>query len=141
MKATDEKMTAVYDILSQVYQESPWTKEQVASDMASPEVDYFYVYDDQKIVGFLSLQNLLGEAEITNIAVLPQYQGKGLGAQLLERVVDDNIPIFLEVRESNLAAQALYKKADFTIVGKRKDYYKNPVEGALLMKREGRNDR
>lgn len=141
MNAKDDKITAVYDILSQVYQESPWTKAQVASDMASPEVDYFYVYDDQKIVGFLSLQNLLGEAEITNIAVLPQYQGKGLGAQLLERVVDDNIPIFLEVRESNLAAQALYKKADFTVVGKRKDYYKNPVEGALLMKREGRNDR
>ncbi|EFR44900.1 ribosomal protein S18-alanine N-acetyltransferase [Streptococcus pseudoporcinus] len=141
MKRIEEKVEAVYHILSHVYQESPWTKEQIKTDLESPNVDYFFVYDKQKIIGFLSLQQLVGELEITNIAVLPDYQGKGFGAQLLQKVTSSNQTLFLEVRESNLAAQALYKKVNFSIVGKRKNYYKNPVEGALLMKREGRNDR
>ncbi|VTS44770.1 GNAT family acetyltransferase [Streptococcus porcinus] len=141
MKTVEEKVEAVYHILSCIYLESPWTMDQIKRDLESPNVDYYFVYNGQEIIAFLSLQQLVGELEITNIAVLPDYQGKGIGAQLLQKVASFNHPIFLEVRESNLAAQALYKKANFSIIGKRKNYYKNPIEGALLMKREGKDDR
>ncbi|GAB6746816.1 ribosomal protein S18-alanine N-acetyltransferase [Streptococcus uberis] len=141
MKSLTEKIAAVYQILSDAHKVSPWTQEQIENDLRSKDVDYFFAYDQEKIIGFLSLQQLVGELEITNIAVLKTYQGKGVGSHLLTHLVDYNLPIFLEVRESNLAAQALYQKYDFKVVGHRRDYYRNPTEGALLMKREGENER
>lgn len=141
MKSLTEKIAAVYQILSDAHKVSPWTQEQIENDLRSKDVDYFFAYDQEKIIGFLSLQQLVGELEITNIAVLKTYQGKGVGSHLLTHLVDYNLPIFLEVRESNLAAQALYQKYDFKVVGNRRDYYRNPTEGALLMKREGENER
>lgn len=141
IKKNNEKMAAIYQILTDAHGLSPWTMEQIEKDLVSADVDYFFAYDQEEIIGFLSVQQLVGELEITNLAVLKRHQGKGVGSQLLQKLLDYPLPIFLEVRESNLAAQALYQKFDFIVVGRRKDYYQNPVEGALLMKREERNDR
>lgn len=141
MLSLDEQVQAVYQILKDTHLESPWTKEQIQSDIISLQTDYYFVYDHGRAVGFLAIQDLLGELEITNIAVLRAYQGKGYASQLIQFLEDDDLPIFLEVRESNLAAQALYRKFAFKQVGKRKDYYQNPREAALIMKREGKNDR
>lgn len=66
------------------------------------------------------------------------YQGHGLGSQLLADLDYVDFPIFLEVRASNTPAQALYKKWGFDIIGKRKQYYHEPVEDAIIMKREGK---
>lgn len=140
MKTFENKVQAVFDILEDAHGQSPWTQEQIEKDMLLEQVDYYFVEKDQQIVGFLSLQDLMGELEITNIAVLKAYQGQGIASQLLDYLNDEDEPIFLEVRESNLKAQALYLKYDFKIVGKRKNYYQNPVEAALLMKREGNNE-
>ncbi len=141
MLSLDEQVQAVYQILKDTHLESPWTKEQIQSDIISLQTDYYFVYDHGRAVGFLAIQDLLGELEITNIAVLRAYQGKGYASQLIQFLEDDDLPIFLEVRESNLAAQALYRKFAFKQVGKRKDYYQNPREAAMIMKREGKNDR
>ncbi|WNZ91395.1 ribosomal protein S18-alanine N-acetyltransferase [Streptococcus iniae] len=141
MLSLDEQVQAVYQILKDTHLESPWTKEQIQSDIISLQTDYYFVYDHGRAVGFLATQDLLGELEITNIAVLRAYQGKGYASQLIQFLEDDDLPIFLEVRESNLVAQALYRKFAFKQVGKRKDYYQNPREAALIMKREGKNDR
>lgn len=141
MLSLDEQVQAVYQILKDTHLESPWTKEQIQSDIISEQTDYYFVYDHGCVVGFLAIQDLLGELEITNIAVLRAYQGKGYASQLIQFLEEDDLPIFLEVRESNLAAQALYRKFAFKQVGKRKDYYQNPREAALIMKREGKNDR
>ena len=69
MRELTEKVAAVYDILSDVYDKSPWTKEQILSDMQQDNVDYFFVEVDKTAIGFLAIQQLVGELEITNIAV------------------------------------------------------------------------
>ncbi|MGT2888043.1 ribosomal protein S18-alanine N-acetyltransferase [Streptococcus didelphis] len=135
------KVTAIAAILQDVYGTSPWTKDQIQADLLSDQVDYFFVYREEKIVGFLSLQHLVGEMEITHIAVLKAFQGQGLAKKLLEKIRDVQLPIFLEVRESNLVAQTLYQHFGFVEIAKRKNYYHNPLETALIMKRDLKNDR
>ncbi|MGT2923831.1 ribosomal protein S18-alanine N-acetyltransferase [Streptococcus caviae] len=128
----------LFSILEDVYSVSPWSKKQILADMNRRDADYFFAYDDKKIVGFLSIQHLVGELEVTNIAVKKAYQGKGLGSQLMSVFIkDEQLPVFLEVRASNQAAQALYRKFGFRAVAERKAYYHNPIEDAILMKREG----
>lgn len=138
MKDLQASVTAVYEILSDVYPVSPWSEKQILSDMQQDNVDYFFVKKDEKIVGFLAISQLAGELEITNIAIKKAYQGHGLGSQLLADLDCVDFPIFLEVRASNTPAQALYKKWGFDIIGKRKQYYHEPVEDAIIMKREGK---
>lgn len=137
-KDLQASVTAVYEILSDVYPVSPWSEKQILSDMQQDNVDYFFVKKDEKIVGFLAISQLAGELEITNIAIKKAYQGHGLGSQLLANLDHVDFPIFLEVRASNTPAQALYKKCGFGIIGKRKQYYHEPVEDAIIMKREGK---
>lgn len=137
MRELTEKVAAVYDILSDVYDKSPWTKEQILSDMQQDNVDYFFVEVDKTAIGFLAIQQLVGELEITNIAVKKARQGEGWGSQLLAHLDHVDFPIFLEVRASNTSAQALYQKFGFEVIGKRQRYYYEPVEDAIIMKREG----
>ena len=138
MRELTEKVAAVYDILSDVYDKSPWTQEQILSDMQQDNVDYFFVEVDKTAIGFLAIQQLVGELEITNIAVKKAHQGEGWGSQLLAHLDHVDFPIFLEVRASNTSAQALYQKFGFEVIGKRQRYYHEPVEDAIIMKREGK---
>ena len=130
-------VSAVSDILVANYGQSPWTKEQIAQDMAQATTDYYYVYEDEQVVGFMSVSQLVGESELTNIAVCPAYQGKGYARQLLAYLDESLVPVFLEVRASNQRAIQLYQAAGFTVIGQRKGYYHSPIEDALIMKKEG----
>lgn len=127
---------AVLAVMQSVYEQSPWTLEQIASSMAGQDEDYYLAYEGQELVGFLAVQTVLDEMEILQIAVKADFQRLGIASQLMAAVMDWEGDIFLEVRESNSAAQALYTRQHFTKIGKRKDYYRNPVEDAVLMKRE-----
>ncbi|HFI0501236.1 TPA: ribosomal protein S18-alanine N-acetyltransferase [Streptococcus suis] len=127
---------AVLVVMQSVYDQSPWTLEQIASSMASQDEDYYLAYEGQELVGFLAVQTVLDEMEILQIAVKTDFQRLGIASQLMAAVMDWDGDIFLEVRESNSAAQALYTRQHFTKIGKRKDYYRNPVEDAVIMKRE-----
>lgn len=127
---------AVLAVMESVYEQSPWTLEQIASSMTSQDEDYYLAYKGQELVGFLAVQTVLDEMEILQIAVKADFQRMGIASQLMAAVMDWDGDIFLEVRESNSAAQALYTRQHFTKIGKRKDYYRNPVEDAVIMKRE-----
>lgn len=131
--ADQTRAQAIHGILTAVYGQSPWSLEQIVADMDKPETDYFVVQDKGEVVGFLSTLLLVGELEITNIAVHPDVQGRGLADQLMTQLDTEHQPIFLEVRASNQRAQRLYKKYGFEPVGRRKNYYHNPTEDAVLM--------
>ena len=96
---------------------------------------------DGRVVGFLVSRQISGksgddvpEREILNIAVTPSFRRRGVAKALLERELDRRKAIFyLEVRESNLAALALYRKVGFTEIGRRREYYQEPSEGAIVM--------
>ncbi|WP_312221903.1 ribosomal protein S18-alanine N-acetyltransferase [Streptococcus parasuis] len=127
---------SILEVMQSVYEQSPWTLEQIASSMASQDEDYYLACEGQELVGFLAVQTVLDEMEILQIAVRADFQRLGIASQLMAAVMDWEGDIFLEVRESNRAAQALYTRQHFTEIGKRKDYYRHPVEDAVMMKRE-----
>lgn len=132
------KAEEILALLSDVYGLSPWNLEQIEADLKQANTEYFYLYDDQTLIGFLALQDLAGELEITQLAVKKAYQGQGLANQLMGFLADRPERLFLEVRVSNKVARALYEKHGFQPVGQRKNYYQNPVEDAILMVREGK---
>ena len=81
------------------------------------------------------------EAELLNLAVSRQSRRRGIGATLVEHAVREAEArgaraVFLEVRESNVAARALYASAGFDQVGRRKGYYQRPREDALILRIE-----
>lgn len=128
---------AVLAVLENVYEKSPWTLEQIISDLSQETTEYFYYYSEGQLVGFLSIQQLIGEVEITNIAVRKSHQGLGIADKLMKTLADREETMFLEVRESNHKAQTLYTKYGFECVGNRKNYYHDPIEDAIIMRREG----
>ena len=102
------------------------------------EVLTFVAEENGQIVGVLQWRDLGDEAEILDLAVHPAHRRKGYAAFLLREFFQhaSQSPaqrIFLEVRESNAAAIALYKKSGLAISGRRPNYYRNPEENALVM--------
>ncbi|MBR4490656.1 ribosomal protein S18-alanine N-acetyltransferase [bacterium] len=109
-------------------------------DIINNKVDHkvFAALRDGCIAGFLILSTVLDEAEIIEIAVSEDLRKKGIASELMREIFDwcqknGIIRIFLEVRESNLPARECYKKFGFSEDGQRKNYYRDPVEDAVLM--------
>ena len=93
------------------------------------------------VVGYVIAILLFDEAEVADLAVLPQVRGKGVGGTLIDEVGVQAghlgvRTLYLEVRESNTSARALYESRSFTQVGRRRGYYQHPHEDALLMRRD-----
>lgn len=93
---------------------------------------------EDKPAGFACFRVIGGEAELLNLAVLPELRRQGIAAQLLEAVIREAAgngaaDLFLEVRDSNLAALALYKQFGFQLNHRRPGYYRNPPADALTM--------
>lgn len=120
---------SVFNIEKQV-QIKPWSKLQFSE--ASHQYSSTVIEKNGCIVGFCILQPVLDEANLLLMAIHPHHQGQGLGYKLLNASLDllknDPIQIFLEVRESNKFAVALYEKCGFHQIDLRKNYYPN-VDG------------
>ena len=126
---------AIYEVMTDVYPVSPWTLEQIQADLSQDQTWYALAYDGEEVIGFLAVQENNFEAEVLQIAVKKTYQGQGIASALFATLPTDR-EIFLEVRKSNQRAQAFYKKEKMAVIAERKFYYHNPVEDAIIMKRE-----
>ena len=126
---------AIYDVMVDVYPVSPWTLEQIQADLSQDQTWYALAYDGVEVIGFLAVQENLFEAEVLQIAVKGAYQGQGIAPALFATLPAEK-EIFLEVRKSNQRAQAFYKKEKMAIIAERKAYYHDPIEDAIIMKRE-----
>ena len=122
-------------LLLAVYEVSPWTADQVEEVLRSDVNSCALAADESQLVGFLVWQETDFEAEVLQIAVLPNYQGQKIATALFDFLPADK-EIFLEVRESNRPALLFYKKEKFEEIARRKAYYHAPVEDAIVMKRE-----
>ncbi len=119
----------------------PWSMETFVHEITKNHMASYVVAIDEennKIVGYAGMWIVLDEAHITNVGVLPDYRGKGLGIKLMNRQVKDSIvagaiKMTLEARISNNVAINMYKKIGFTEVGIRKRYYEDNNEDAVIM--------
>jgi len=117
----------------------PWTADSFAYLLGRDGCEV-WVLDDAEagVVGYAVLWCVLDQGELANFAVAPGLRRSGLGARLLERMLEVARErgverVYLEVRVSNEAAIGLYRSFGFTELGRRKKYYDKPVEDALLM--------
>ena len=118
----------------------PWTATSFTALITDPRVDFRVAEDSGSVVGYVILWSVLDESELANIAVAPEARGRGLGALLLDAVLQSahaagSVTTHLEVRESNVAARALYASRGFSEVRRRKGYYRRPEEDAVVMAR------
>jgi [ribosomal protein S18]-alanine N-acetyltransferase len=101
--------------------------------------EFLVVVEDERVCGFLVGREVADEWEIENIAISGDARRRGLGSRLLGeflRLVRNRSgkDVYLEVRESNHAARKLYEKWGFVEAGRRKSYYHNPPEDAMLLR-------
>lgn len=94
----------------------------------------------RRLVGYVAIWLARGEAELGDLAVEREARRSGVGTALVDAAAEAAVgrgasAIFLEVRESNLAARRLYERAGFESVGTRPGYYVRPVEDAVVMRR------
>ncbi|MDR1567352.1 MAG: ribosomal protein S18-alanine N-acetyltransferase [Streptococcaceae bacterium] len=123
----------IFNLLTKSYGESPWTINTIILDLMQRNRLFIAAFDNDELIGFLSAIVINPEVEITNIAVLPKYRRQGVGEKLLCLLKEDVEIVWLEVRESNTNARKLYQKVDFYETGRRKGYYQQPKEDAILM--------
>lgn len=117
---------------------SPWSQNAFLDALTRPDVLYLVAEEEQKVVGHCGVRKILDEGEITNVAVLPECRGRGIGKQLLSQLLcmgeAMGIRHFtLEVRCRNQAAIHIYEKAGFASEGVRPGFYEKPKEDALIM--------
>jgi ribosomal-protein-alanine N-acetyltransferase len=121
----------------------PWPVTAFASLPENPAV-YFAVARSRAtgaLAGYAIVWHVVDEAELANLAVDPAARRRGIGRGLLDAMLRDcdqrgTRRVFLEVRESNAAARALYASRGFEEVGRRKQYYRSPLEDALILRRD-----
>ena len=116
----------------------PWSRKSFWEEAANERTYYLLALDDEKVVGYAGTWILDDEAQITNVAVTPEYRGQKVGAGLMENLIKEAkkrgaTRMTLEVRPSNTAALALYEKFGFKDYGRRPHYYLDNGEDAVIM--------
>jgi len=120
----------------------PWSRHAFARSLEGTGVHFDVACDASgAVVAYIVAWTVADEGEIANLAVAPAARRTGLAAMLLDRVlaaarVQGVSTLHLEVRESNQAARALYARFGFVEAGRRRDYYRKPVEDALVLRLE-----
>ena len=119
----------------------PWSERSVAEELNNPLSLWLVCVEDDQVLGYVGSQTVLGETDMMNIAVSPECRRKGIGEGLIVSLVEqlkkrESRCLSLEVRASNAAAIALYEKLGFHQVGRRPNYYRNPREDALILRKE-----
>ena len=137
----DETHVADVAELEKVCFSDPWSEKSISSELCNPLSLWMVAVDEGKVVGYVGSQSVLGWSDMMNLAVSPDYRRRGIGEKLVVMLVEElrnrkNTCLTLEVRVSNLSAIALYEKLGFAAVGKRPNYYHNPKEDALIMRKE-----
>ena len=94
--------------------------------------------EDGEIIGCVVYHNIVGDVDMTNVQVKEAHRKRGIGTALMKATMEKARSVggerfTLEVRESNLAAIALYESLGFTVEGKRRGFYEHPREDALIM--------
>jgi ribosomal-protein-alanine N-acetyltransferase len=126
----------------EVHKPNYWSRTSFVNELNNPSSVYWVALlctnEDEELIGYTGLTNVLGEGHITNLAVSPKWQGYKFGEFLLNHLIAEALKwkleaLTLEVRAGNKIAQSLYTKYNFLSHGIRPHYYKDNHEDALIM--------
>ena len=137
----DESHVAAIAELEKRCFNDPWSEKSIATELTSKLSCWLVAMEGETLVGYVGSQSVLGESDMMNIAVHPEHRRKGIAEALVTSLVTEltargNHSLMLEVRPSNTPAITLYEKLGFTQVGRRPNYYRNPKEDALILRKE-----
>lgn len=125
----------------------PWSRDAFIEEITRNQFAvYLSAMMDGRVIGYAGMWHVCEEGHITNIAVHPEYRRIGIGCRLMEGLIDiarrrGITDMTLEVRASNTAAQKLYMKYGFEQAGRRKSYYADNGEDAIIMWKHGINNK
>ena len=141
-RMTREDLDQVLEIERACFSD-PWSRDAFTATLLLPYAYYFVAEitrenGETRIVGECGVRDIIGEGEITNVAVHRDFRGKGIARRMMETLLTESaakgITAFtLEVRAGNDAAVSLYRKLGFRTEGVRTGFYEKPVEDALIM--------
>lgn len=117
----------------------PWSVSSIASELDNPLSLWLVWEEDGTAAAYLGVQRVPPQADVMNVAVSPALRRRGIARALfaeLERRLPEIDELFLEVRASNFGAIALYRTLGFEQVGRRPNYYLDPREDALILRKE-----
>lgn len=118
---------------------TPWSYADFEREVKENALAIYYVaVEDGKVIGYAGMWHVVTEGHITNVGVLEEARGKGIGSMLMEKLIEVALEknmtgMTLEVRMGNAPAQALYHKYGFHAEGIRKNYYADTKEDAIIM--------
>lgn len=127
--------------LERVCFSDPWPEAAVESELTNPLSLWLVAVEDGRVAGYVGSQSVLGEADMMNVAVSPEFRRRGVARAMLlalERRLAENAvhSLTLEVRASNEPAISLYHSLGYVQVGRRPNYYHKPREDALILRKE-----
>ena len=119
----------------------PWSENSVASELNNKLALWLVAEENGRVAGYIGSQTCGDESDVMNVAVHPDFRRCGIAEALVKGLVEalkaiGSRCLTLEVRASNVPAISLYEKLDFQEIGRRKNYYRNPREDALIMRKE-----
>ena len=117
---------------------TPWSEASIAKELKNPIAHYYVGETDGVVAAYGGMWVMFGESHITNVAVHPDFRGRGYGRKLMEQLINTALlhkadSMTLEVRISNTVAQNLYTSIGFEVAGRRKKYYQDTGEDGLIM--------
>ena len=119
----------------------PWSENSIASELENKLAFWLVAVEGETVAGYIGSQTVVGETDMMNVAVHPDFRRRGIAEALISTLIDnlkqmESHCLTLEVRASNAPAIALYEKLGFSEIGRRKNYYRNPREDALILRKE-----
>ena len=143
MMITEMNATHVHQVaeLEKICFADPWSENSVASELDNKWALWLVALEEDRVVGYIGSQTSIDETDVMNVAVHSDCRRRGIAEGLIETLVAElkkrgSHALMLEVRASNTPAITLYGKLGFRQVGCRKNYYRNPKEDALIMRKE-----
>lgn len=140
-KMTENHVAQVAELEKSCFGSAAWSEKSIASELNN-ELSYWLVaVDNNRVLGYVGSQTVLGETDMMNVAVHPDCRKQGIATGLIVGLIGalkqrGSHCLILEVRASNEPAKRLYDSLGFMQVGLRKNYYRNPREDACILRKE-----